>query len=117
MPPCANYTIDLAAERYGVCKCGFLKKEHGQSDGCKRVSAERAAFSAAAAAAPTAAAPPPGGLPAGWVEQRDASNNVFYANTQTGQTQWTRPVFEPPADEAVRLKSYEVPLRHAVGMR
>ena len=38
------------------------------------------------------------GLPAGWIEQYDSkTGRVFYANSQTGQTQWTRP--DEPAPE------------------
>ena len=53
---------------------------------------------AAAAAAPASDAT----LPSGWIELRDpASGRVYYANAETGQSQWTVPV--PPAPPTLQV--------------
>ena len=38
---CSDYQLDVTADKFGACKCGFPKADHGVGCGARRPSQER----------------------------------------------------------------------------
>ncbi|EOD23943.1 hypothetical protein EMIHUDRAFT_206942 [Emiliania huxleyi CCMP1516] len=92
---CSDYRIDVTAERFGDCVCGYPKRAHAvPSAGEPRAAPTRRSFGGATLAATAPRGPkkkPDGPLLPGWSEAKAPDGSTYYTHAETKATTLKRP--------------------------